>query len=463
MIQENAIKDAVKYINQWLDFKNSYGDMPGFVVAIQHKDKLVYSKAFGNANLEQNTKMSTSHVFRIASHSKTFTATAIMQLAEVSKLNLDDPVAKHVTWLNEHNDKRWQNVTIRQLLSHSAGVIRDGLDCDYWSVEKPFPDTDMFKAELLKAPLILENNTQFKYSNYGFTLLGLVVESASNKPYNDYVAENIINKLGLKNTGPEYSEKIADKIVTGYTVRDKNKQRLPVDNIDTRAMSSATGFYATAKDLCVYGAAHYLKNDVLISRESKKEMQKVQWSNKFAGKDETYGLGLEIEEVDGLNLVGHGGGFPGQITQTLIDPVNEIVVCVLTNCRDSKAVSINKGIHGIIKWFGQNYKAKTKHNLHAFEGRFMCLWGTMDIVACGDKIIAIDPEGWSPCKYPEKLKYIDSKTLKIAETSGFSSTGELIHFCRDNNKVLKIVSAGTTMLPEPDYWAKLNNKQIVSL
>lgn len=459
---DETIVSAAVYIDKWLEYKYSYGDTPGFVVAIQHKNKLIYEKAFGYANLETKTNMTTEAIYRIASHSKMFTATAILQLQEAGKLHLDDPAAKHVNWLKKHTDIRWKNVTIRQLLSHGAGVIRDGLSSDYWNVTSPFPDKVTFKKELLSTPLIIENNTKLKYSNFGYTLLGFIVEAASGQPYNDYVLDNIVNKLGLKNCGPEYVTKISNKMVTGYTLRDRNKQRLPIGVIDTHAMSSATGFYATAKDLCAFGATLYNSSTVLISSESKKEMQKVHWSNKYAGEREEYGLGIEIEHVDNRLLVGHGGGFPGQITETLVDPADEIVVCVLTNCRDGKAVSMNKGIYNIINWFIEHSLKDTKVNYSTFEGRFFCTWGTTDIVAYGDSIIAINPDSWLPCKYPESLQFINQNTLKITQTSGFTSFGELVHFYRDNGKITKIIAAGATMLPEEAYWNNLHKKNLIS-
>lgn len=165
IMQTTVLEAAVKYIDSWLAFRYSRLEMPGFTVAIRQKDKLLYSRAFGYADLATKTKLTTDHIFRIASHSKTFTATAIMQLQETGQLKIDDPAVQYVPWLMDHTDTRWQQVTIRQLLSHSAGVIRDGLDCDYWPVERPFPDFEEFKRELLRADLVIDNNTKLKYSN----------------------------------------------------------------------------------------------------------------------------------------------------------------------------------------------------------------------------------------------------------------------------------------------------------
>ncbi len=195
-MDDKALGRSAFYIKDWLRFMYEREKTPGFVVAISHKGKLIFNEAYGYADLETKQRLTPQHIFRIASHSKTFTATAIMQLQEKGKLQIDDYTADYLTWLKDHKDKRFAKVTIRQLLSHSAGVIRDGKKGGYWQLDGPFPDEEKFKKEILDADLVLENNTKLKYSNYGYTLLGLVVKAASGKPYNDYVKEHIIKLLG---------------------------------------------------------------------------------------------------------------------------------------------------------------------------------------------------------------------------------------------------------------------------
>lgn len=296
-------------------------------------------------------------------------------------------------------------------------------------------------------------------------MLGVIIEAASGETYHAYVRQHIINELGLTHTGPEYTAAIAGKIVTGYTRRDLNKQRLPIDTIiDTRAMAAATGFYATAEDLSLYGAAHLVGSGRLLGDESKKEMQRVQWSNKFGGEREKYGLGLAIDRVGKRRLFGHGGAFPGHRTKTLIDGQEGLVVVVLTNCIDGDPKAINKGIHAVIDWFNQNSKKASTHNQQQFAGRFMSLWEVIDIVTAGDKIVAANPDSWTPFKNPEVLQYVDDTTLKITKTSAFASGGELIHFTfNDNGQPLKIVNAGCTMLPAETYLKQLQGKEIVSV
>src|ERR1035441_5645049 len=117
-----ALDKSLNFIGSWLEFRYKREEIPGYVVAIAHKGKIVFNEAYGYADLEKKTKLTPQHMIRIASHSKTFTATALMKLQETGKLRIDDYVVQYLPWLKEHRDKRWQKVTIRQLMSHGAGV-----------------------------------------------------------------------------------------------------------------------------------------------------------------------------------------------------------------------------------------------------------------------------------------------------------------------------------------------------
>lgn len=463
-MNKKALDHSIEYIKSWLQLRYEREEVPGFVVAVSYKGKLLLNEAYGFAGLEKKTKLTTDHIFRIASHSKTFTSTALMQLQEQGKLRLDDYVVHYLPWLKQHKDKRWLKVTLRQLMSHGAGVIRDGIDSDYWQLERPFPNEDELQKEILKAELVIDGNTKLKYSNYGYSLLGMVIKNVSGVDYNDYVTGSIVKPLGLVSTGPEYTDSIKDKIVTGYTRRDVDKTRLPIANVDTRSMSSATGFYSTAQEMCTYFAAHAVGTDKLLDDESKKEMQRVHFRAKIPSQDnaEDYGLGLEIEYLKKRKTIGHGGGFPGHITKSLADSKDELVVVALTNCIDGPAQAIVKGIYGIVDYFQENTPdSKPKHDMTKLEGRYMNLWGMTDIVVTGDKAISTYANSWRPLSFPEELEYVNDTTLKVIETDSFSSEEELVRFTLKDGRVETVNYSGATMWTECDWIAKQKSRKIV--
>ena len=461
-----ALDHSVGFIKSWLEFRYEHEEVPGFVVAISYKGKLLLNEAYGFADLEKKTKLTNNNIFRIASHSKTFTATALMQLQEQGKLRLDDYVVDHLSWLKQHKDKRWFKVTLRQLMSHGAGVIRDGVNSDYWQLDRPFPDEDELKEELLSSELVIVSNTKLKYSNYGYSLLGMVIKKVSGTDYNEYVTKNIVAPLGLVSTGPEYTDSIKNKLVTGYTRRDVDKTRLPIANVNTRAMASATGFYSTAQEMCIYFAAHAVGTNKLLDDESKKEMQRVHYRAKVPSQDnaEDYGLGLEIEYLNKRKTIGHGGGFPGHITKSLADSKDELVVVALTNCIDGPASAIVKGIYGIVDYFQVNTTdTKPKHDMSKLEGRYMNLWGTTDIIVIGDKVIATYVNTWQPLSFPVELEYVNGTTLKVTDADSFSSEEELVRFTLKDGKVEIINYNGATMWPEKVWLNKQKNRKAVTL
>jgi D-alanyl-D-alanine carboxypeptidase len=455
-MNKKALDHSLEFIDSWLKFRYDRVQMPGYVVAIAHKGTVIFNEAYGFADLESKTKLTPQHVFRIASHSKTFTSTALMLLAEERKLRIDDYVVDYLPWLKKHKDPRWSQITVRQLMSHGAGVIRDGETEDYWQLEQPFPDTERFKREIMETKLVIDNNTKLKYSNYGYTLLGLVIEAVSGISYNQFVDKRIIRPLDLKNTDPEYTKAVHSKLVTGYSRQEFDTTRLPIAQVSTFAMSPATGFCSTAEDLCAYFTAQMVGSGKLLSDESKKEMQRVQWHANGPGRHEhtDYGLGIEIDLVGKRRIIGHGGGFPGHSTKSMADPKDELVVVVLTNCIDGPGSWIAKGIFSIIDYFQENTPAtKPKHDLLNLEGRYANLWFMTNIVVTGDKIVAAYPESWEPFSVVEKLEYVDDTTLKAIDTDSFSSEGELVRFNIKDGTVDSIRYAGSTMWPE-EVWAK---------
>lgn len=455
-MNKKALDKSLNYISSWLRFKFDREDIPGLAVAIAHKGELIFNEAYGYADLEKKTKLTTDHIFRIASHSKTFTATAIMQLQEQGKLRIDDYVCEYIGWLKEHDDERWQKVTIRQLLSHGAGVIRDGENADYWQLDRPFPDDTQLKEELLESKLIIENNLRLKYSNYGYSLLGQLIAAVSGTTYSQYVTDNIVKPLNLTATGPDLKPEIEPHLVTGYSRQEINKTRLPIAHVDTRGMAAATGFYSTAADLCAYFTAQFVGSGKLLDDESKKEMQRIQFhaNTPDQDNDEDYGLGLELEQLDERKTIGHGGGFPGHITKTIADPKEEIVVVALTNCLGGPATDAAKGILNCLDYFSENVKDEApKHDMLHLEGRYIDLWSMLDIVVTGDKVAAAFPYSWHPLVSPDELERIDEHTLKITKTGSFYSEGELVKFNIKDGNVQNINYAGMTMQSQ-EAWQK---------
>ena len=189
---------ALDYIPRWIDFQMRQTETPGCVVAVTAKGDMVLEQAFGVADLGTGTALTPRHRFRVASHSKSFTAAAIMKLREAGRLELDDPAGRFVDGLHP----TVAEVTLAQLLSHSAGLIRDGTDAGQWQDRRPFLSEDELRAALAEAPT-LPPNSRFKYSNHGYGLAGLIIEAITGESYRDWIRREIVAAAGLKETEPD--------------------------------------------------------------------------------------------------------------------------------------------------------------------------------------------------------------------------------------------------------------------
>lgn len=462
-MNEQALDHAVEFIRTWLPLRYDDLEVPGFAVAVSHHGNILLNEAFGYADLERKTPLTRDHIFRIASHSKTFTATAIMLLAEEGRLRIDDRAADHLPWLKDHQDSRWSEVTLRQLLAHIGGVIRDGLNTDYWQLERAFPDAARFRNEMQTTPLVVDNNTKMKYSNYGYSLLGMVIEAVSGLPYNDFVTERIVRPLGLSHTHPEYSPAFEGELVTGYTRRQR-QGRSPIAHISTHAMSAATGFCSTTADLCAYFTAHMAGSGQLLSDASKREMQRVHWHAKSPDGDAPdYGLGMILQDIGKRRVVGHSGGFPGHITRSAADPIDGLVVVALTNAIDGPASNIVEAIYKVIGYFQENTPAdRPAHDLTALGGHYANLWGKTSIVVTGDKVVAVRPDSWEPFAACETLEYVDDTTQKVSDTSSFGSEDELVHWHLRDGRVETMDYTGSTMWPHAIWMANRHQRAVAA-
>ena len=451
----DGVRSAMPYVDTWLDFQRTYLRVPGVQVAVLIDGEVVLSNAYGLADVEGQVALTSQHLFRVASHSKTFTATAVLQLVEAGRLRLDDPVGRWLPFL-EAPASALGGVTVRELLSHAGGVIRDGREADYWQLLHDFPDEATLRAIALDDAAVQPANVRFKYSNIGYSLLGLVIEAAAGTPYNEHVTTEIVDRLGLVRTGPELDPARAEEYAAGYTALAYAEGRRPLPHVDTRAMASATGFYSTAEELCRYAAAHFYGDDRLLSDASKRVLQHEAWSveGRRAG---AYGLGFMLAKAGDRRLVGHGGGYPGHITRLVFDPEARLAVAVLTNAVDGPAEALALSVVRIIdKAASASVDSGSERSIDRFCGRFANLWGVSDVGALGGRLHLMDPTGPEPTEGCALLAVEDDTTLRVLEGDGYGAVGELMTYDFDAAGRVTSVKGpgGLTSWPLADYQAR---------
>ena len=439
------LQQSIKVIDKWTEYKRFFKRVPGVAVGIVFKDNLVFSNGYGYEDLKTKKKLTDKTCFRIASISKTFTATAIMQLAEQGKLQIDDKVQKYLPWFKSTKDKELDKITIKQLLSHSSGVNRDG-DTPHWEDDN-FPNLESIKRQVQEGISVYSPIEKFKYSNLGFAILGEVIKVISGKSYENYVTEQIIAPLQMTDTYPDLVDEAKNKLSTGYSmdIPGQDREIFPFPN--TQAMASATGFISNVVDLCKYLSAHFSKSDKLLSDEGKREIQRVHWMRK--DKDEHYGLGFMIWKNEKMQLVGHGGGFQGYITRIAMDVEEKIGVVALTNAIDGPALTIANGVFQIIKYFKDNqdsFKTEKKGlDFSKYEGLFAGRWGHVLIVEVDGHLFGFAPSEDKPMEYTYKLEHLGKDEFKIIEADEFDYIGEKIKFTFDKDRRL----VGLILGPNP--------------
>lgn len=436
-----TVRGLAPYLETWLEYQRDLNRIPGVQVAIRVGDELASSFALGLANEATGEKLTTGHLFRIASHSKTFTATAIFQLLEAGKLRLDDPAGQ---FLPELKGAPAAAYSVRELLGHQSGINRDGADSDYWIQQFDFPDRDRL-IEFCRAEAIFEANQHFKYSNMGYSLLGLMIEAVSGQTYADYIAQHITGPLGLNNLGPELPAQRERELATGHSARlagHDARRTLPSSN--THAMSAATGFYGTAEDLSAYWAKHASGQPGLLSESSKRLMQRRE-SEMTRPTRRWYGLGLMIDEVGGRTVVGHSSGFPGHITHSWLDPATGLSVSVLTNCLGGPATEWATNFIKLIDFAQKKPEKKSSDAsglaLDTFTGRFANDWGVFDIVNLNGRLVVLSPQG-DPALTATELSALDANTLVPEPEAGFGAVGEKYSFQRAAGGAIEWVRSG---------------------
>ncbi len=467
-LSRTAVIDACRYLDRWIEFRQQHLRTPGVQIAVLLGDEMMLSSAHGLADVSTGSPLSTQHLFRIASHSKTFTATAAMQLVEQGVLRLDDTVGR---WIDQLADSDVADRTVRELLSHSGGVTRDGLDGDFWQLFHAFPDRDGLLDVAGDHAAVLAPNERFKYSNIGYSLVGLIIEAAGGSTYHEAVTAGIVDRLGLERTGPELDLSRADEYAAGHSAASHllpGGERIVIEHIDTGAMAAATGFFSTAEELVRYMSAHFLGDDRLLTDRSKRRMQRTEWVVEGTGGT-AYGLGFAVDEIGGRRVLGHGGGYPGHITRTYFDPVDRLAVSALTNAIDGPALEMAAATVKLVdlanKADADPAASGGRVDLSGFEGRFATLWGVYDIVALGGRLHQISPTEADPTASPTLLDVVDHRTLRIVKTTGYGSAGETLTYERNDDGSVRSVrgGSGTSAFPLAPFREALAARERVEL
>jgi D-alanyl-D-alanine carboxypeptidase len=313
--------EAIKLLAAELQARTAVDAFSG--AALVAKDgKILFSRAYGLANREKKIPNRLDTQFRLGSMNKMFTAVGILQLVQAGKIELTAPFGNYLTdYANKDVSSR---VTIHQLLTHTGGT-GDIFGPEFEAHRLELRSLQDYVKLYEKRGLEFAPGSRWEYSNYGFILLGALIEKVSGEPYYDYVREHVFKPAGMKSSDslPE-SEAVQNRSV-GYMKEGFGPWQPNTDTLPYRG-TSAGGGYSTVEDLSRFAAA--LVGHKLLDAEH----TSVLVSGKVdTPRGEKYAYGFFEREESGVVCFGHGGGAPGMNGDLKICPVSGYVIVVLAN------------------------------------------------------------------------------------------------------------------------------------
>lgn len=412
-------------------------------VGIAENAKTVFAKGYGKANLNKQTVVTKNTLFRIASISKVFTALSILQLEEKGKLKISDPVSKYLPKFKSSVNKGISKITIKQLLTHTSKITRDGY-AQMWDNDI-YPTKNEVYQELKQPNHFTKSKHKFKYSNYGYSVLGLIIEEVSGLSYEKYLQKNILKPLRMDSTKSIIDKQTSKKLATGYGLKSFPEFKIVTfTNPETNAFASATGLSSNVIDLVKFGVAILKHDPKLLSKKGWKKA----FSKQYIVDKELRNLIMFGEYVNKNIIWGHGGGFQGFTTRLSIDQKNNLVITCLINQIHGKPNSISKGVHQIImQWL--KIKEKTKQfkptsKVADYVGLYKGRWGLEAIIPAGNKLLALNPYNLNnPIKEARLLESIGKDKFITHDSDPYDSDQEFMEFKRNkNNKVIGFDTGG---------------------
>lgn len=305
-------------------------------VLVTKNGKPVLSGAYGMEDREKKIPNSRGTKFRIGSMNKMFTATSVLQLAQAGKIKLSEPFGKYIT--DYPNKEFAAKVSIEQLLTHTGGT-GDIFGPQFQEHRKDLRTLQDYVNLYGKRDLQFTPGSRWEYSNYGFLLLGVVIERVSGKSYYEYVRENVYGPAGMTSTGSLAEDESVPGRSIGYTSFGGNGLHPNTDTLPYRG-TSAGGGYSTVEDLQRFASA--LSSHKLLSAEYTELLTTGKVETPRGGK---YAFGFFDDGADAsVRHFGHGGGAPGMNGDLQIYPQSGYVITVLSNLDPPAASRVSEFI-----------------------------------------------------------------------------------------------------------------------
>lgn len=308
--------------------------IPGLSIAVVRNGEIIKAKGYGFANLELNVPASPETIYQSGSVGKQFTAAAVMMLVEEGKLALDDNISKYFA----DTPESWSKITIRNLLTHTAGTTDYPKDFDF--------RRDYTEDELLKKaqaiPLAFAPGEKWSYSNVGYVTLGILLSKVTGKFYGDLLKERIFQPLGMSTARIINEADIVKNRAAGYRISkgEVKNQEWVSPSMNTTADGS---LYLSVLDMAKWDAALY--TEILLKKSSLDQIWTPVKLN--SGLTRPYGFGWAFADVRGHKIIEHGGAWQGFTTYIARYVDDKLTVIVMTNRAGANPGLIAHGVAGL--------------------------------------------------------------------------------------------------------------------
>ncbi|MGI8638781.1 MAG: serine hydrolase domain-containing protein [Pyrinomonadaceae bacterium] len=346
----------------------------GFAVGIVKNGKVIYAKGFGTAKLGDNKLITPQSLFHTASLTKPFVATAIMQLVERGKIDLDAPVIKYVPYFRL-KDNRYTTITIRQMLSHTSGMpdVKGNEDYNWDKPEYDAGALERYVRSLNNLSLIAAPGEKVEYSNIAYEVLGDVIAKASEMSFEDYVQKNILKPLGMKRSTLLVRQTDANLLVSPH-IRDKATGKTEVSKIFpyNRAHAPSSTLYSNIEDMNRWAMANLNRGELNGRRILKASSYDLLWKPVAdVGEIPTFPSGMKVGlswfiwNYNGHRMIEHRGGDVGFRSYIELAPDDSFSIVILSNDAgaNSSILDIVKAATDLILEDSvRNKKAAVKNN-----------------------------------------------------------------------------------------------------
>lgn len=306
--------EQTKAIDNYLTEVMKTYDIPGLAVGVVKNDKIIYQKYYGRENLESDKKVDANSLFRVYSTTKLITNVAVFQLIEKGQLSLDDKISKYV----DHLPKEWQDVKIKNLLSHSSGIP----DFERHNLPPTISNSEVFER-LSKEKMEFETGNQYSYNQTNYMLLAMIIEKITGQKFEDYVLKNQFSVAKSKIIFNSNSLEEIPNRIQFYRYNDSLKQFKKSTHVGGLRAHPANGLAISLPDFLQWSIN--LGSNKFLKEETKKLMWK---PFDYTNKQDVFAHGWEITKTGNVTSYGFSGG---NVSAYSIFPDNDLSIIFMSN------------------------------------------------------------------------------------------------------------------------------------